>query len=392
MTYGIITHYDVHNHGALLQLNALTKVLRRDFGIEARALRFDKNYDFMGRNMKAKYDLSAKSVGIYLRYLLDRGISDVLFNIKKKRTLETFKKSNDLIGPYYSECGELDGVIIGSDEVFALHTGPTPVFFGHACPSQKVFAYGGCFGPTTIEDIDRLHCRAFVSSGLSTMCGLGMRDRNSREIATALTGRKAEAVCDPVILYGYKDEIERLTRPKLPPYLVVYAYNDRMNSSDEVARIKAYAKSRGLKIVSPGFYHKWVDHNVNADPVELLAYFKGATVVITDTFHGAVMSLITGREFTVKLRDNANKLLNLLEEYKLTARVLSDEWNLEKVFSEKIDYAAVNAEIARRRAASMDYLRQPKCASKDFYIQPRKFYIRHKKTYIRRRPPCLYPL
>lgn len=29
MDIGIITHYDVHNHGALLQLNALCKVLKK---------------------------------------------------------------------------------------------------------------------------------------------------------------------------------------------------------------------------------------------------------------------------------------------------------------------------------------------------------------------------
>ena len=28
MKYGIITHYDVHNHGALLQLNALKQILK----------------------------------------------------------------------------------------------------------------------------------------------------------------------------------------------------------------------------------------------------------------------------------------------------------------------------------------------------------------------------
>ena len=28
MKYGIIMHYDVHNHGALLQLNALKQILK----------------------------------------------------------------------------------------------------------------------------------------------------------------------------------------------------------------------------------------------------------------------------------------------------------------------------------------------------------------------------
>lgn len=72
------------------------------------------------------------------------------------------------------------------------------------------------------------------------------------------------------------------------------------------------------------------------DPVELLRYFKHAQCVVTDTFHGSVMSIITGRELAVKLRDNANKLLNLLEEYGLEDRVLSSEWNLEEIFQKEL--------------------------------------------------------
>lgn len=359
MTYGIITHYDVHNHGALLQLNALVQVLRKKFGIEARALRFDKNYDFMGRGMKAKYEISLRSASIYLKYLRENGLRRMAFNVKKKRQLDEFKRRQGLIGDYYTECGELDGVIVGSDEVFALHTGPTPAFFGHALPSNKVFAYGGCFGPTTLEDIDRLHCRAFVSSGLQAMQGLGMRDRNSRKIAHELTGREAEAVCDPVLLYGYEEELAVLRKSDYPPYLLIYAYDKRFNAPEEVLRVKEYARRRGLKILSPGFHHSWADHCVNADPVELLRWFKHAECVVTDTFHGAVMSLITGRELAVLLRDNANKLLNLLEEYGLAERVINPSaWNLEEIFSKPIDYTAVNAEILRRRAESMDYLQR----------------------------------
>ena len=69
------------------------------------------------------------------------------------------------------------------------------------------------------------------------------------------------------------------------------------------------------------------------------------------------MSIITGRELAVKLRDNANKLLNLLEEYGLEDRVLSSEWNLEEIFSKRVDYKDVNAEVIRRRNDSLSYLR-----------------------------------
>ena len=81
MKIGIITHYDVHNHGAILQMNALIKVLKKNFGIEAQALQFDKNYDFLGRELKAKYEIGIKSVGIYLKYLFDRGLKIFIFNV-----------------------------------------------------------------------------------------------------------------------------------------------------------------------------------------------------------------------------------------------------------------------------------------------------------------------
>lgn len=357
MKYGTITHYDVHNHGAILQMNALIKVLKQDFNIDAQALQFDKNYDFLGREFKAKYEISIKSVGIYLKYLKERGLKIFLFNVKKKKLFEDFKKRENLIGGFYTDYKDLDAVIIGSDEVFALHTGPTPAFFGHALPTNKVFAYAGCFGPTTMEDIKKLHCEAFVGSGLNSMKGLAMRDQNSIQIAKELTGRDATLVVDPVILYGYEKEMAKHTKPDLPPYLLVYAYETRMNDPKEAKAILDYAHSKGLKVVCPGFYHGWADMNINTDPVELLRYFKYADCVVTDTFHGSVMSIITGREIAVKLRDNSNKLYNLLEEYGLEKRVISEDWNLDEIFSEKQDNEFVAKEVLRRRAASKAYLK-----------------------------------
>lgn len=358
MKYGIITHYDVHNHGAILQMNALVKVLNKNFGIEAKALRFDKNYDFMGRELKAKYEFGLKAVGIYFKFMLERGLGAFLFNVKKKKTLDSFKKRESLVGNYYSESEKLDAVVVGSDEVFALHTGPTPVFFGHALPTDKVFSYAGTFGPTTLDDIKKRHCEAFVGGGLNSMVGLGLRDQNSIDIAKSLTDRDATLVVDPVLLYGYEDEIAQMQRPELSKYLLVYAYEKRMNDSAETSKILDFAHRNGLKVVCPGFYHKWADININVDPVELLRYFKYAECVVTDTFHGSVMSIITGRELAVKLRDNSNKLLNLLKEYGLDNRVIDEEWDLDRLFAMKQDNEFVAREVRRRREESMTFLKQ----------------------------------
>lgn len=355
MKYGIITHYDVHNHGALLQLNGLKQVLK-GLGIDASALQFDKNYDFMGRALKAKYEISVKSIGIYLKFIAERGVKQTLYNVKKKKVLDAFRKQQQLVGEYYTECDAMDGVVVGSDEVFALHTGPTPAFFGHALPSKKVFAYGGCFGPTTIEEVEKWNCRAFVASGLDSMVGLGMRDQNSISIARELTGKEAELVCDPVILYGYIKELQNEIKTLDEPYMVVYSYDGKFEESAE--EIKDYARKHGLKVVSPGFYQKWADVNVNVDPVELLHWFKGAQCVVTNTFHGCVMSIITSREMAVRMRGNANKLLNLMQEYKIDDRVFGAVKSLDEIFANKVDWIVVNEQINERRNSSMNYLKR----------------------------------
>lgn len=354
--FGIITHYGVHNHGAVLQLTALIRVLASK-GIEAKALQFEKNYDFIDRSLRAKYQISLKSIPVYLKFIRERGIGNFTYNFRKRKTLERFKHDNNLIGDYYSSSPQLDGVIVGSDEVFALHTGANLPFFGHALPTNNVISYAGSFGPTTINDVYRLHCRAFIASGLGAMKFVSVRDANSAEVVENLLGIRPPIVVDPVLLYGYKDEIASLPTPKIKDYLLIYAYDNRMNNPEEVNAIKDYAKTRGLKILSPGFYHSWCDINVDVDPIRLLAFFKNATEVITDTFHGSVMSIITGAKFAVKTREsNHFKLSNLLAEYGLSDRIFTDWSDLPQVMAPEIDYAKVNAEVERRRDESMAHL------------------------------------
>lgn len=352
-----MTYYNVHNHGASLQLNGLVKVLEREFKIEAKALQFDRNFDYLDRSLKNKYVLSIKSIGIYFKYLKERGLREFLFNVKKKAIFEKFNKREDLIGDYYFESPQLDGIIIGSDEVFSIEIGLTHALFGHALPSFKVFSYAGCFGTTSINIIKKKHCEALISSGLKSMKGMSMRDQNSIFIAETLTGIKPELVVDPVILYGYENEIRDLQRPNLPKYILIYAYENRFNDPNEIKSVRDYAKKNGLVVVSPGFYHGWADYKINTDPIELLRYFKYAECVITDTFHGCVMSIITGTDMGVVIRDNANKLLNLMAEYELLDRQLDQRMKLDEVFSKKVDWNKTNSQIITRRATSMNYLR-----------------------------------
>ena len=86
MKIGIITHYNVHNHGALLQLYALKSVLEKENN-KVSALTFKKNFDFMESGLDKKYDISIKSLFWYLSYIRKIGLKIKILNIQNKKIL-----------------------------------------------------------------------------------------------------------------------------------------------------------------------------------------------------------------------------------------------------------------------------------------------------------------
>ena len=356
LKYGIVTHYNVLNHGAVLQLEALIKFLK-EFGVNAKALQYERNYDYTDDKLKSKYRVGLGSISFFLKFIKERGLCNFFFLYKKTKILARYRKDNNLVGPDYQKSEPLDGVIVGSDEVFALNIGKTPALFGYGLPSKKIFAYAGSFGSTTIEEIDKKACRELISNGLKGMNGLSVRDQNSSTIIEALLGKKPELVCDPVLLYGFEEELSGMNRPMKEKYMVVYSYDQNMNKVDEVSSIKRVAQENGLKIISPTFYHKWADKCPNVDPMGLLEWFKYAEFVVTDTFHGCVMSLITNREFVVMVRDNGNKIYSLMEMLGLCDRIIGSE-SMEVILENKLDWNLINKKISVSRGKSMDYLKQ----------------------------------
>ena len=66
MKIGILTYYGVHNHGAVLQANALRTYLTNK-GHEVVFLTFERNYDFIPKNNAKKYQGGLSSIPFYLK-------------------------------------------------------------------------------------------------------------------------------------------------------------------------------------------------------------------------------------------------------------------------------------------------------------------------------------
>lgn len=352
MKIGILTYYGVHNHGAVLQANALKTVLESK-GHECGFLEFKRSYSNISQKQANKYKFGLGSVGFYAKYLREKGIGNILYNISKKRTLAKFRAGNiPMMGKYEDFTGDLE--IIGSDEVFSLEIGVNPFLYGNGLKSRHIISYAGSFGPTTYEDVVKQGQQKMISDGLQRMDAVSVRDQNSLETVKMIAGIDATLVCDPVILYGYEKEMCFFT-PPMKNYILIYSYDKNLNDVSEYNYIKAYAEKYNMKIVSVGYYHRWCTC-IDASPFELLGWIKNARLIVTDTFHGSVMSIICNTPVVVKLRGNQNKLRFLLSEYGLLDRIISHFSEVESTADKPVDFKSVNAAIKESRTASMKFL------------------------------------
>lgn len=199
---------------------------------------------------------------------------------------------------------------------------------------------------------------SFIKKGISNLKKISVRDENSKHIIESLSEREALLVCDPVILYGYIEEKKKLKKINEEKYILVYSYDNNMNKFNEIENIKKFAKENNLKIYSVGFYHKWCDKNINVDPIELLEYVNSAELVMTDTFHGTIMSMILNKEFITKVHTNSNKLGFLLKEYNLISRITKDFSDSSNIIKNNINYDEVNKIINERRNVSLNYIKE----------------------------------
>ena len=353
---GILTHYQVHNHGAVLQLYGLYHTLQ-NLGLAPCVLTYQKNFDFIDPALKNKYTFSLKSVPFYVRYLFQQGLAKTWFNFYKNRRLGQFKKRHFLFTAWQTP---LDCAVVGSDEVFSLEAGINRMMYGYGVQSGRIFSYAASFGQTGIRDIEQKGCRDILAAGLKKFSHICVRDQASAETVENLIGQKPVIHFDPVLLYGFEKELANSSFcPPREPYLVVYAYDNHLNTPQEVAAVRSYARAHHLKIISPGFYHAWADRNLNVDPLELLQVFKHAACVVTDTFHGSVLSILTNRPFAACVREmNQNKLGFLLDSLGVGQARMSSWEAVPEILSRQWDWRTVNENIQRERAGALSYVKE----------------------------------
>lgn len=352
MKVGILSMQKVKNYGSFLQGFALKKTIE-DLGHQCEFIDIEQGVIFP----ELKRNLSFLLKKFVERYCKGNIISRLKYTKKfQERFSDEFF---DLLGANVHTINHFDIAVIGSDEVFnfaqRVPWGYTPQLYGDIENADKVISYAGSFGHTTMKDIIHFGVKEEMARTMKAMAAISVRDNNSVKIVEELTGITPYMHIDPVLMFDYLPYVREVGRKD---YMIVYTYPNRIKDINEINAIKNFAKKHGKKLISIGFYFPWCDETVIPDPFEVLGYIKGADYVVTDTFHGSVMSLKFNKSFAALVRSsNSQKMTSLLSQFNLQERIVGDINTLETTLMSDVDYDYVNQKLQEEQEKSLEYLR-----------------------------------
>lgn len=361
---GILSMQRIRNYGSFLQAYAL-KCMIEDAGGRVQFVDYhpgrtlvpadggtglQRKLSKISEAMKGKAPLTEKIRFIRYKKNYDRNYAPLL-GITGKRN--------------YSP--DLDLLVIGSDEVFNCvqnntNVGFCPELFGQDQHARKMISYAASFGNTTLDRIEHFGVGSQISGWLSHFDALSVRDRNSGSIVRSLTGREPEYHLDPVLAYDFPGRCGRIPdHVHEKDYMLLYGYSSRFSES-ECRVIRKFARRHGLKIFCIGGVQDCCDRFIDCDPFTVIAYFQHAKYVVTDTFHGSILSIICRKPFAALVREegygNSEKLDDLLARLKLQDRKLSDIRMLEKMMRTPVCYEDAEKKIEEERERSSSYLKK----------------------------------
>lgn len=364
---GIMSMQRIANYGSFLQAYGLKHILE-DLGCEVQFVDYHP-----GKT------LIPADGGTGIKRKISKVLDAFSYNAPLKEKIKFIRYKKNYAKNYYPYLGlgemnynsELDVLVIGSDEVFNCvqnntNVGFSPELFGVGNNAKKVITYAASFGNTTIGKLEKYGVKDKVSLWLKNIDSISVRDKNSGEIVKELTGHEPEYNLDPVLIYDFIGKCKDI--PSAVPesnYMILYGYSGRF-SKEECEKIRDYANSKGLKIFCIGGVQDACDKFIDCNPFEVIAYFQHANCVVTDTFHGTILSIITHKQFVSVVRSsdygNSEKMTDLLGRLGLETCMISELRDLDFQLNKIIDYESVDEFIETEKMRSNKYLEE--CVNK----------------------------
>lgn len=375
MRIGILTQPLHNNYGGIMQNFALQQVLIQ-MGIEPVTIDHNSKIPVWWKRIlykgyyyywlllhpslikNQKYQLSDKENAI---------ISKNTSNFIKKyiNKTESFKNEKELQKIIHE--GDYDGYVVGSDQCWRpTYSGGflKEMFLSFADNNVKRVAYAASFGTDQWE----------FSPEMTTVCTrlakkfdlITVREKSGIDLCKKFLGVDASHVLDPTMLLSREDYlrlVEKEHEPVCPGTLFYYILDPCNEKTNFIQRIafeegvkpftvlpRCQAENRTKKDVK--------DHIEDCIYPSVTSWIRGfadAKMVVVDSFHGAVFSIIFNKPFWVisnSTRGNA-RFASLLEMFHLSERLVQPSELGQVNYRKEIDWGEVNIILNEKKNLSM---------------------------------------
>lgn len=318
---GIITIVKVNNYGAELQALALQKKLCL-MGYDAEII----DYLFYKHKKHKKENCSMPFYPYPLKNKIKEWLLPIYENIKSisyrkackkrkegfasfhKRNTRFSKKSFYSYSELYRNPPIYDVYCVGSDQVWnpRCYTNLNPYFVSFAPKGKKKISYASSFGVNVLpESAKAQYCK--LLQGLDS---ISVREDAGVEIVKNVSGRNAIKVVDPTLLLN-KDEWKTVAKyDKVPreKYILLYVLKDSEYIKQTALTLRNKTGFKIVRICKGAFKQdkqsdKIIDI-IDAAPDDFLGLIEKAEIVLTNSFHGTVFSILFERDFYTILKRN----------------------------------------------------------------------------------------
>lgn len=300
----------------------------------------------------------------------DRSVLKKILLYPKHLKFNSFRKKYfPCLSRYYASYDELvkdppkaDCYLIGSDQTWNADISKQwakGYFLDFGSKNILRGSYSASIGKTVWEDTEWIR-KADVQRGLDRFDFLSIRELSGKALLKEEFGKDAVQVLDPVLLFSSYSELtgDLSAENELITYKLINS--DKFYEQVRLATglLDVIPRSIGSIRQIPGFKHSYPE-----SIEKWIKRFASAKYVITDSFHGTVISIIYHRPFAFCIGNpkRATRIFSLLKLLNLEDRYVDNYSTVEDingVLTAQIDWAKVDEKLKEMRELSFDFLKQ----------------------------------
>lgn len=338
---GILTFHNAENYGAALQTYALMKAVQT-LGVDCEVINY-RNRGVVIRNLLKNIYYLATSQNPIKNHRAYQKFQRQFMNLTEK----TYRKPLD----FEKDADRFDYLLFGSDQIWNpdLANGFDPLYFGQFPTRAKKIAYSASLGKDQITSEERQKLNQLIA-GLDAV---GVRE----ETMLPLIDREASCVVDPCLLLTAAEWAQIASKPvSTDNYILVYqlfANNQILLTAERLAA----EMGKEILVLSPYpiLKNRKRFHPLGRiSPTEFIGYYQQADVVISDSFHGSIFSILFQKLFYTLLPSaKTSRITSLLDKLALSDRIVTGA----DLPPDHIDYTNVWPRLKSEIQQSKAYLR-----------------------------------